>query len=165
MHRFFSSSSSSSSVRAQGELYYIPPQPPQSLYIFIHLYTSLYTQTMGAGMSVTMPHLPCLDQQVWLYGTVVVWWCSSSMVVQQQYGGMVLQWYSSSIVVQQYGGAVECTNKARVQHQVLDQNESKDKIYNQRGDTGQKPEHALFCMKGATTHMSLHQIGPNLASN
>ena len=60
---------------------------------------------------------------------------------------------------------MECTNKARVQHQVLDQNESKDKIYNQRGDTGQKPEHALFCMKGATTHMSLHQIGPNLASN
>jgi len=60
MHRFFSSSSSSSSVRAQGELY----------------------KTMGAGMSVTMPHLPCLDQQVWLYGTVVVWWCSSSMVVQ-----------------------------------------------------------------------------------
>jgi len=26
----------------------------------------------------------------------------------------------------------------------------------QRGDTGQKPKHALFCMKGATTHTSLH---------
>ena len=34
-----------------------------------------------------------------------------------------------------------------------------------RGDTGQKPKHAPFCMKGAITHASLHQIGPNLASN
>jgi hypothetical protein len=37
--------------------------------------------------------------------------------------------------------------------------------YYQRGDTGQKPKHAPFCVKGATTHTSLHQIGPNLASN
>ena len=35
----------------------------------------------------------------------------------------------------------------------------------QRGDTGQNPKHAPFCMKGVTTHTSLHQIGPNLASN
>jgi len=35
----------------------------------------------------------------------------------------------------------------------------------QRGDTGQKPKHAPFGMKGANTHTSLHQIGPNLASN
>ena len=35
----------------------------------------------------------------------------------------------------------------------------------QRGDTGQKPKHAPFCMKGAATHTSLHQFGPNLASN
>jgi hypothetical protein len=35
----------------------------------------------------------------------------------------------------------------------------------QRGLSGQKPKHAPFCMKGATIHMSLHQIGPNLASN
>ena len=35
----------------------------------------------------------------------------------------------------------------------------------QRVDTGQKPKHTSFCMKGATTHTSLHQIGPNLASN
>jgi hypothetical protein len=26
----------------------------------------------------------------------------------------------------------------------------------QRGDTGQKPKHAPFCMKNATTHKSLH---------
>ena len=31
--------------------------------------------------------------------------------------------------------------------------------------TERKPKHASFCMKGATTHTSLHQIGPNLASN
>jgi hypothetical protein len=35
----------------------------------------------------------------------------------------------------------------------------------QRGLSGQKPKHARFCIKGATTHMSLHQIGPNLALN
>jgi len=34
----------------------------------------------------------------------------------------------------------------------------------QRGLSGQKPKHAPFCIKGATTHTSLHQIGPNLAS-
>jgi len=34
-----------------------------------------------------------------------------------------------------------------------------------RGNTGQKPKHAPFCMKGATNDTSLHQIGPNLASN
>jgi hypothetical protein len=38
------------------------------------------------------------------------------------------------------------------------------KIY-QRKLSGQKPKHAPFCMKGATTQTSLHQIGPNLASN
>jgi hypothetical protein len=30
---------------------------------------------------------------------------------------------------------------------------------------GTKPKHAPFCMKGAASHTSLHQIGPNLASN
>jgi hypothetical protein len=35
----------------------------------------------------------------------------------------------------------------------------------QRRDTGQKPIRAPLCMKGATTHTTLHQIGPNLASN
>ena len=35
----------------------------------------------------------------------------------------------------------------------------------QRVLSGQKPTHAPFCMKGATTHTSLHQIGPNLASS
>ena len=33
------------------------------------------------------------------------------------------------------------------------------------GDTEQKPKYAPFCMKGATTHTSLHQIGPKLALN
>ena len=35
----------------------------------------------------------------------------------------------------------------------------------QRGLSGQKPKYAPFCMKGATTHTSLHQTGPNLALN
>jgi len=35
----------------------------------------------------------------------------------------------------------------------------------QRRDTGQKPKHILFCIKGAAIHTSLHQIGPNLALN
>jgi hypothetical protein len=35
----------------------------------------------------------------------------------------------------------------------------------QRGDTGQKPKHTPFCMKDATTHTLLCQIGPNLALN
>jgi hypothetical protein len=35
----------------------------------------------------------------------------------------------------------------------------------QRGLSGQKPKHTPFCMKGATSHTSLHKIGPNLALN
>ena len=35
----------------------------------------------------------------------------------------------------------------------------------QRGLSGQKPKHAPFCINGAITHTSLHQIGPNLALN
>jgi len=38
-------------------------------------------------------------------------------------------------------------------------------IKSQRGLSGQNPKHAPFCMKGATTHTSLHQIGPDLALN
>jgi len=38
-------------------------------------------------------------------------------------------------------------------------------IFLQRGLSGIKLKHAPFRMKGATAHTSLHQIGPNLASN
>ena len=66
---------------------------------------------------------------------------------------LVIAWF---LFLQQWGMQKEATHAGDSLH---------NRQFFSRGDTGQKPKHAPFCMKGATTRTSLHQIGPNLDSN